>query len=102
MCITDNIGLSQTANLSARLKLCVGARVILTDNISVSDRLINDSIGTIMHLDKRSKSLCGTRYVKFDEPKAGNSLKDRRLRGELKKYVPVPVSLKKGKGTVIA
>ena len=38
--IPDNIGLSQTANLPAKLKLCVGARVILTDN-SVSDRLIN-------------------------------------------------------------
>ena len=49
--ITDNISLSQTANLSAKLKLCVGARVMLTDNISVSDRLINGSIGTVKHLD---------------------------------------------------
>ena len=47
--IPDNIGLSQTANLPAKLKLCVGARVILTDNISVSDRLINGSIGTVKH-----------------------------------------------------
>ena len=39
--IPDNVGRSQTANLPAKLKLSVGARVMLTDNISVSHRLIN-------------------------------------------------------------
>ena len=99
--IPDNIGLSQTANLPAKLKLCVGARVMLTDNVSVSDRLINSSLGTIKHLDKRSKPLCSTIYVKFDDLKGGNSLKDRRLPLQVtarsKKF-----PLKKGKSTVIA
>ena len=45
--IPDKIGLSQTANLHVKLKLCVGTRVMLTDNISVSDRLINGSLGTV-------------------------------------------------------
>ena len=49
--IPDNISLSQTANLPAKLK-CVGARVMLPDNISVSDRLINGSVGTVKHLDR--------------------------------------------------
>ena len=76
--IPDNISLSQTANLPAKLKLCVGARVMLTDNnISVSDRLINGSIGTVKHLDRRSKPLRSTLYVKFDDLKVGNSMKDR-------------------------
>ena len=35
--IPDNIDLYETANLPAKLKLCVGARVILTDNISIFD-----------------------------------------------------------------
>ena len=105
--IADNIGLSQTANLPAKLKLCIGARVLLTDNISVSDRLISDSIGTVKHLDRRSKLLCSTIYVKFDDPKAGNSLKVGRLRGELKECVPITARakrfpLKKGKSNVIA
>ena len=82
--IPDNIGLSQTANLSAKLKLYVGARVMLTDNISVSGRLINSSVATVRHLDRRSKPLCSTIYVKFDDCKVGNSMKDRRLCGELK------------------
>ena len=105
--LPDNIGLSQTANLPEKLKLCVGARVMLTDNISVSERLINGSVGTVKHLDRRSKPLCCTIYVKFDDPKAGNSLKDRRLRGELKEYIPITARakkflLKKGKSTAIA
>ena len=58
--IPDNICLSQTANLPAKFKLCVGAMVMLTDNISVSDRLINGSIGTVKHLHKKSKPLCST------------------------------------------
>ena len=58
--IPDNIGLSQTANLPAELKLCVGVRVMLTDNISVSDRLITGSVGIVKHLDRRSKPLCST------------------------------------------
>ena len=107
--IPDNIGI-----ILVSLKLptylqnwnCVGAKVMLTDNISVSHRLINGSIGTVKHLDRRSKPLCSTIYVKFDDPKAGNSMKDRRLRGELKECVPITATakrfpLKKGKSTVI-
>ena len=79
---------------------------MLTDNISVSDRLINGLIGTVKHLDRRSKPLCITIYVKFNDPKAGNSLKDRRCCGELKECVPITARakkflLKKGKSTVI-
>ena len=45
--------------------------------------------------------------MKFDDPKAGNSMKDRRLWNELKECVPITARtkkfhLKKGKITVIA
>jgi ATP-dependent DNA helicase PIF1 len=45
--------------------------------------------------------------VKFDDPIAGNSLKDRRLRNELKECVPITAITKKfpltkGKSTVVA
>ena len=63
--IPDYIGLSQTANLPAKLKLCLGARVIVAENISVVDRLINNSICTVKHLENRSKPLCSTVYVKY-------------------------------------
>ena len=104
--IPDDISLPQTVNPPGKLKLCVGVRVMLTDNISVSDKLSNSSIGTVKHLDKRSKPLCSTIYVTFDSSKAGNSLKDGRLHGELKECVPITAGMrrflsKKGRSTVI-
>ena len=79
----------------------------MTDNISVSDGLINGSVGTMKHKDERLKPLCSTIYVKFDDPKAGSSLKDRRLRDESKECVPITARTKrfplmKGKSTLIA
>ena len=65
--IPDSIHLSQTAELLAKLKLCVGARLRLTDNISVSDRSINSSFGTVKHL-YRLNPLCSAMFVKFDDP----------------------------------
>ena len=54
----------------------------------------------------RSKPLFRTMFVKFDDPKPGSSLKDRRLPGKLKEYVPITARakrfpLKKGKSAVI-
>ena len=68
---------------------------MLTNSISVSDRLINGSIGPVKHLHRRSEPFCSPIYLKFDDPKAGNSLKDRRLHGELKECVPITARAKK-------
>ena len=87
--------LSENLNLPAKLKLCIGARVMLTDSISVSGRLTNSSVGVVKHLDRRSKQLCSTIYLKSDDPKASDSLKDRRLRGELKECVPITARAKR-------
>ena len=51
-------------------------------------------VAQLKELDRRSKALCSTIYVKFDDSKAGNSLKDRRLRGELKEWVPITARTK--------
>ena len=75
--IPDNIGLRLRTYLWNWN--CFGARTVLTDNIGVSNRLINGSIGTVKHLHMRSKPLCSTVYVKFDYSKAGNFLKDMSL-----------------------
>ena len=80
------------------MKLCVGIKVILTDSIYVSDTLINGSIGTVKPLDRRSKPLCSTIYVKIDDSKTS---------GEMNECVPITAKvkrfpLKKGKSTAIA
>lgn len=66
---------SSTGNLTAKLRLCVGARVMVTGKIIVADRLINGSCGTIFYLFLGRKPLLGTISVKFDDPFAGNFMK---------------------------
>ena len=91
--LPDNLSLSQTANLRIILKTCVGVRFLLTININVVDKLINDSIGTIEYINfnNPNKPLLEDIYVKFDELTAGNSLKNR-LRGLLKECEPMKKS----------
>lgn len=74
--IPDNIGLTEAPNLPEKLKFCVGAEVMLADNICVSDRIINCSISTVKHLDMSKKTLRHKTYVKLNETKSGNSWKD--------------------------
>ena len=84
-----------TANLPAMLKIGVGARVLLTDNFDVADRLMNGAMGTVLYLDvKRDDPLIGRIFVKFDDPKAGNTRKDGRLWGELKHCVAITAKTK--------
>ena len=76
--VPDNIDLSQSVNL-LQSWIYVGARVMLTDNGSVFDKLINGLGSTVKHLDMRSKPFFSKIYVKSDDSKAGNYLKDERL-----------------------
>ena len=53
----------------------------------------------------RSKRLCITVYMKFNELKTGNFLKGRRLHGELKECVSIAARTKrfpKVKSTIVA
>ena len=64
---------------------------MLTANINTVDKLINGSSGEIMSMQfpQGGNNLSGRIFIRFDDPKAGNSLKDNRLRGELKHCVPI-------------
>lgn len=72
--------LGSTVNLHAVLKIGVRARVMLTKNLDISDRLINLAMGKVLYVDvKRDNLLIGRNFMKFGDPKAGNFRKDRRL-----------------------
>ena len=61
------------------LKVCVGARVLLTVNINVSDGLSNGQLGTVVGIQGcQSQILRGTLFIKFDNIDAGNSIKVRK------------------------
>ena len=78
--INETISLDNTPKLLTVLKIGVGARVMLTNNLDVSDRLINGAMDKVLYMDfKRDIPLIGRIFVKFDDPKAGNSRKDLKL-----------------------
>lgn len=88
--IDEHVAINETAGLPKSLTVCVGARVMLTRNEDIEDKLINGSTGTVKYIQGlRNAKPNGTIYVQFDNPLAGNKLKDNRLRGELKTCVPI-------------
>ncbi|HAO14922.1 MAG TPA: hypothetical protein DDE71_05115, partial [Tenacibaculum sp.] len=88
--VPESSSIYQTANLPHEVVLCVGARFMLTVNLDVEDKLINGSLGTIMHLQISDQyPLNGIIFIKFDDPNAGNSLKNNRLPEHLRDCVPI-------------
>ena len=57
---------SKTGGLHGTLKLAVGARVMLTTNVDVSDRLVNGVRGEVVHITTNKSSEVTTILVKFD------------------------------------
>ena len=62
---------TQTAGLSQILRVKVGARVMLTNNIDIDDRLINGQIGTIFEITSNCHGQVTQIYIKFDDVNAG-------------------------------
>ena len=74
--VTEDADMSSTGNLPTRLKICVGAKVMLTHNVDIEDKLINGSLGTVRIIDRvRNGKPTGIIYVEFDDERAGNKLK---------------------------
>ena len=68
-------GRSETGRLDFEVRVKVGARVMLTTNIDVADRLINGQMGTVLKIGvneiTQKPSIV---YIKFDDTKAGQNL----------------------------
>ena len=88
--LNKHVPINKTAGLTKELTICVGARVMLTTNKDVEDKLINGSTGIVKHIQGlRNNKPSGVIFVQFDNPLSGSKLKDPRLRGELKTCVPI-------------
>ena len=62
--------LADTGNLSSRLELKIGARVMLINNIDISDRLINGQIGVVKYIKSTAEKITKI-YVFFDDNQVG-------------------------------
>ena len=83
---------SETGGLDANISIKETARVMLTNNIDISDRLINGQLGTVVRIEvnQNNKKPIMT-YIKFDDAKAGNSLIQKSTNSFVRQNRVVPI-----------
>ena len=85
-------GRSETGGLDYEILIKGGARVMLTTNINISDRLINGQIGTVFKVDvNQSSQKPIVLYIKFDDPNAGKDLINTHGKPFAREYSVVPI-----------
>lgn len=62
---------SETGSLHGLLKLAIGARVMLTTNVEVSDGLVNGARGEVVHVVTNIRGEVSSVLVKFDNSSVG-------------------------------
>ena len=91
--IPTDESINNTGNLKKCLRMCEGAKIMITKNIDVGDKLTNGTLATIIKLDRVDNDMNGYPkgrvYVRCDDESAGNKYKDSRLIQELKNCVPI-------------
>ena len=85
---------SDLGGLDFQIKVKEGARVMLTTNVDIADRLINGQMGTVLkiHVNKVTQKP-SVIYIKFDDKKAGSTF--IQARGTVNGAVPIEPVLSK-------
>ena len=76
---------SKTGGLAHTLIIKLGAKVMLTSNIDIKDKLINGQIGTVVHIEKHY-GIVKIAFVKFDQE--GEKIRSNRI---AQQYQAVPI-----------
>ncbi|XP_028515391.1 ATP-dependent DNA helicase PIF1-like [Exaiptasia diaphana] len=85
-------GRSETGGLDYKFHLKETARVMLTSNIDIADRLINGQIGTVFKIDSNPNTQNPSIiYVKFDDNKAGENKINNSNNQYAKQHKVVPL-----------
>ena len=67
-------GRSETGGLDFEIQMKEGARIMLTTNINIQDRLINGQMGTIVKIQVNETNKPTILYIKFDDENAGKTM----------------------------
>ena len=91
--IPDDRPITSTGNMKKILRICEGAKIMITKNLDIGSKLINGTLATIKKLDRVGNDIYGYPkgrvYIKCDDESAGDKYKDSRLIQELKDCVPL-------------
>ena len=66
---------TDTGGLHSLLKLAIGARIMLTTNVDVSDGLVNGARGEVVHIAVNSENNVTHILINFDNPEVGAKAK---------------------------
>ncbi|CAB3998256.1 ATP-dependent DNA helicase PIF1 [Paramuricea clavata] len=67
-------GRSEICGLDFEIHIKEGARVMLTTNINIQDRLINGQMGTVVKIQVNGSNIPIILYIKFDDENAGKTM----------------------------
>ena len=89
--IEKNLNRSQsnTDGLAQLLHIKVNATSILTVSINVKDRLVNEQLGTVMHIAKNHRNEVFKRYVQCDDNRASLTKINIDIFGKQHCWVPI-------------
>ena len=80
---------SNTDGLAQLLHIKVNATSMLTVSINVKDRLVNEQLGTVMHIAKNHRNEVFKRYVQFDDNRARLTKINIDIFGKQHCWVPI-------------
>ena len=80
---------SETGGLASKLDLKKDARVMLTTNVCVDDRLSNGQLGTIRKIASNNQNQVEKIYIAFDDPRVGLKAKSNDRCGYKHNWVPI-------------
>ena len=82
---------SETHGLDYEIKVKEGARIMLTTNINIQDRLINGQMGTVVKIDVNISNEPTVLYIKFDDETAGKTMINNSTKSFAKEQNLVPI-----------
>ena len=80
---------SETRGLGQTLQVKENAEIMFTVNINLENRLVNDQLGTIMHISSGKDGNIANIYVNFDNKKPSLKKKTKYRFGNSHPWVPI-------------